>query len=177
MTQGDRKEKRMLSLKRLVSVLALGLSTATFASPAAADGPTRVSFEYKGPVGEFPGWCAFPLVYAVDLRATGQIFFDKSQALTRIQFHVNQTDTFTANGKTLVSEPYTFNIQQLFDSNGNQTHFYVSGIVENIRLPDGSLFKPAGRKDFQTLLGGGFFLAPDVGNASNLAAFCAALAP
>jgi hypothetical protein len=43
---------------------------------------------------------------------------------------------------------FTFNEQVLFDSSGNVTHHFASGLVEKIPLLDGSLFISAGRLDF-----------------------------
>jgi hypothetical protein len=59
--------------------------------------------------------------------------------------HVHAQDTISANGKTLVGDPYTFNIEILYDSNLNIMGFYLNGIAEKIPLPDGSLFISAGR--------------------------------
>lgn len=83
---------------------------------------------------------------------------------------------FTANGKSLTGEPFTFNTEVLFDSQGNVTHVYASGLVERILLPGGSLFLSAGRADFAAHPGESFLLSPDVGAKGNIAGFCAALA-
>lgn len=102
---------------------------------------------------------------------------DQSGALTRIFAHQLEQDTFTANGTTLVGTPFMFNFEELFDSSGNVTHAYTSGLVETIPLPDGTLFISAGRTDFTQHPGAGFVLSPDMGNPGNLAGFCAALSP
>ena len=73
--------------------------------------------------------------------------------------------------------PYTFANQVLFDSSGSVTHNFGSGIVETIRLPDGSLFISAGRLDFRQHPGAQFLISPDMGHTGDLAAFCAALSP
>src|SRR5262249_54436714 len=46
-------------------------------------------------------------------------------ALTRIFVHEVEQDTYTANGRTLVGTPFTFNEQVLFDSSGNVTHDFA----------------------------------------------------
>ncbi len=70
--------------------------------------------------------------------------FDKSGALMRVSQHLVEQDTFTANGKTLISEPFTFNIELEFDSSGNLTRFTSQGPGAKVRLPDGGLFVTAG---------------------------------
>jgi hypothetical protein len=97
--------------------------------------------------------------------------------LTRIFVHEVEQDTYTANGRTLVGTPFTFEEQVLFDSSGNVTHHFASGLVEKIPLPDGSLFISAGRLDFTQHPGVQFILSPDMGHTGDLAAFCAALSP
>jgi len=97
--------------------------------------------------------------------------------VTRIFIHSVEQDTFTANGRTLMGTPFTFNVEVLFDSNGNVTHIFASGLVETIPLPDGSLFVSAGRLDFTQHPGVQFLLSPDTGHTGDLAAFCAALSP
>jgi len=97
--------------------------------------------------------------------------------LTRIFVHQVEQDTFTANGRTLVGTPFTFDVQELFDNNGNLTHVFSSGLVETIPLLDGSLFISAGRLDFTQHPGVKFILSPDMGHTGDLAALCAALSP
>jgi hypothetical protein len=172
--QGDRKEKRMLSLKRLVSsVLALGLSTAVFASPAIADGPTRTSiaFSFTATINDV---CPFAFDVNGTVSGTQTDFFDK-YGLVKRTWHLVEQDVFTANGKTLEGMPFTFNSVFLYDNQGNQTSLIATGIVEKVRLPDGSLFISAGWVDFNNHLG--YVLSADKGNPGNIAGFCAALAP
>jgi hypothetical protein len=103
-------------------------------------------------------------------------YYDQDGVLQRINGHVVEQDTFTANGNTLVGLPFVFNVQILFDSDGNITNNFASGVVEKIRLPDGSLFISAGRLDWVQHPLAVFLLSPDKGNPGNLAGFCAALA-
>lgn len=164
----------MLSLKRLASVLALGLSTAIFASPAAADGPTKtpLAFPFTDTINNV---CQFPFDVNGTVSGTQTDFFDKSGVLTKRTWHLVEQDVFTANGKTLEGMPFTFNDVFLYDSQGNQTSLTATGIVEKVRLLDGSLFISAGWVDFNNHLG--YVLSADKGNPGNVAAFCAALAP
>ena len=61
-------------------------------------------------------------------------YVNRSGALTRIFVHQVEQDTFTVNGRTLVGTPYTFDTEVLFDSSGNVTHIFGSGLVETIRF-------------------------------------------
>jgi hypothetical protein len=84
-------------------------------------------------------------------------------------------DTFSANGVTLVSEPYPSNIHVVIDPNGNFVSWETSGVVENIVLPDGTIFHTAGR--FSNLVWpptGDFSVLPQFGSQGDVAAFCAA---
>jgi hypothetical protein len=76
-----------------------------------------------------------------------------------------------------VGTPFTFNNEILFDSSGNVTHIFGTGLVETIPLPDGSLFISAGRADFTQHPGATFLISFDMGYTGDLAAFCAALSP
>jgi len=166
-----------LILRRLTVVFLVALGAVIFALSAVADRPTRIPFEGATFSNVLTDVCAFPV--NVDSIASGfEIDYrDQSGALTRIFVHQVEQDTFTANGRTLVGTPFTFNTQILFDSNGNITHIYANGLFETIQLPDGSLFVSAGRADFTQHPGVGFLLSPDMGNPGNLAGFCAALSP
>jgi hypothetical protein len=114
------------------------------------------------------------------LRGTGTEidFFDQDGNLTMAQVHQVEQDVFTANGKTLVGLPYTFNLRALFDpETGDVTHVFASGIASRVPLPGGNFFLTAGRVDFAAHPGADFLLQPDVGAQGNIAGFCAALAP
>ena len=151
---------------------ALGISTST----ALADQPSRNEYTITL-YSVITDVCSFDVNVGSTIDVTEIDFFNQSGALTRIFFHQVEQDTFTANGQTLVGIPFTFNVEILFDSDGNITHVYANGIVERIPLPDGSLFISAGRLDFTAHPGVYFILSPDHGNSGNIGAFCAALAP
>jgi hypothetical protein len=121
--------------------------------------------------------CAFDVTVDASVTFTEIDFFDESGALTRIHLHIVEQDTFSANGKSLTGVPFTFNIDILFDSSGNVTHVFASGLVEKVPLPDGRLFISAGRLDFAAHGFPEFLITPDVGATVNLAGFCAALSP
>src|SRR6266699_2088827 len=59
--------------------------------------------------------CSFPISVAASQTVTEMDFVNSSGAITRIHVHAVEQDTFSANGKTLVGEPYTYNIVIRFD--------------------------------------------------------------
>jgi len=117
--------------------------------------------------------CGFPIDVSAQISGFFIDFFDQSGDLKRASLHIEEQDTFTANGTTLVSEPYTFNGQLRF-SDDELVSFEIHGVHVKVRLPDGSIFMGAGSTDIlaRSL---GFVAAPDHGVAKNQDAFCAAL--
>ncbi len=159
------------------AVFLVAVGAVIFALSALADRPTRIPFTDVTVSGVLTDVCAFPVNVDATISGTETDYVDQSGTVTRIFVHEVEQDTFTANGRTLMGTPFTFNVEVLFDSNGNVTHIFASGLVETIPLPDGSLFVSAGRLDFTQHPGVQFLLSPDMGHTGDLAAFCAALSP
>jgi hypothetical protein len=162
-------------MKRFVTVIVVVVLGATMlATYAAAGPPTKVSFE-----GTFTdtvtGICSFPLDVRESLRGTETDFFDQSGELVRVDNHIVEQDTFSANGKTLTGEPYTFNVFVSLE-NGEVTAILSRGVAEKIPLPDGKLFISAGVVDFLAQ-GVPFTLRTDLGVTGDIDALCAALSP
>jgi hypothetical protein len=155
----------------LTAVVAAGV----LATTAAAAPPTITKSGTFTGTSTLTGVCSFPVEVTFSQTFTEIDYFDSSGNLTRVFIHAVEQDVFTANGKTVRGEPFTFNTQVLFDSEGNVTHVYASGIVERIILPGGDLFLSAGRLDFAAHPGQNFLISPDVGAQGNIAGFCAAL--
>jgi hypothetical protein len=166
-----------LILRRLTAVFLVTVGAVIFALSALADRPTRTEFTGATFSSVLTDVCAFPIDVDSTLSGFEIDYRDQSGALTRIFVHQVEQDTFTANGRTLVGDPFTSEFHILFDSGGSVIHSYGTGLFETIRLPDGSLFVSAGRADFTQHPGVGFLLSPDMGNPGNLAGFCAALSP
>jgi hypothetical protein len=162
---------RVLGLLSLIALSATGV----LAQPAAAIEPTRIPLE-DTVTSVVEDICSFPVTITSTLVGTETTFYDQSGAVTRIQLHVVEQDVFSANGESLTSLPYTFNIQVLIED-GVETHVYASGVVARVPLPDGTVFLSAGRVDFVAHPGSEFRIVPDVGRSGDVAAFCAALAP
>ena len=149
-------------------------SAAYFVSAASATPPEHSSFSLQGtfvvPAGDL---CSFDVQLDFDVAINQTNFFDSAGNLTMLQQHAAEQDTFSANGKTLVSEVYHFTFQLFFDENGEVTKAVADGVLIRVRLPGGGVFIGAGRVDAF----GGFALSPNHGAFKNLDRFCAALSP
>jgi len=166
-------------MKRLATLLvilvgAVGLTV--FAPMAAADAPVVVQ-KTSSLTSVMTGACAFPITVDSTMTETDRFFFDHNGVLTRANAHVVEQDSFSANGDSLAGDPYPFNLEAFFDSNGNITEVYADGVIERVPLPDGGVFQSDGRVDFGAQGFPSFTVVPDFGNARNLDGFCAALSP
>ena len=155
--------------------LAVSLGTAAFASAARAGTPVMLHYTYSFTGIVSNDICPFPLTIDGSVAIDERQFFDQSGARTAIDRHSVEQDTFSANGKSLTGLPISYNVFHPFNSDGNNTDVFTDGVLERVRLPDGSLFISAGRVDF-TGNGPDFTVTPDNGATVNLAGFCAALA-
>jgi hypothetical protein len=147
---------------------------AYFVSAASATPPQRFSFTSVGTFVVSAGdLCSFDvqLDFVVDVNQTN--FFDAAGNRTMAQQHTAEQDTFSANGKSLVSEVYHAFIQGFFDENGDLTKLVVDGVLIRVPLPGGGVFIGAGRVDSF----GNFALFPNHGAYQNVEGFCAALSP
>jgi hypothetical protein len=169
---GNRPPGRLLGL----AVLTLIVCSGVFATTAAADKPIVTTYT-STLSAVLTDVCSFPITVDSSATIRETDFVDRSGAVTRILLHVVEQDVFTANGNSLTGIPFTFSLDVLFDSEGNVTHVFASGVVERVPLPDGSLFITAGRVDFVAHGSPPFLIFPDVGATVNLEGFCAALAP
>jgi hypothetical protein len=118
--------------------------------------------------------CSFPVTVTSTTDGVIRTFTDAQGNVTRVQFQTTETDTFSANGNTIVGLPYPVRGTLLFDSEGNPTTVTGNGMIARMRLPDGSLFVSAGR--FVSQGDPGFVLTPSVGHSGDVTALCAALA-
>jgi hypothetical protein len=161
----------------LLLVSLIVTNVAALAPTAAAAPPLREEFTFTDTT-VLTDVCPFPVTVEFSLQGTQTLFFDESGNLVMIQIHNVEQDVFTANGKTLVGLPYTFNVQVLFDPDtGEVTHVFASGVASRVPLPGGDVFLTAGRVDFVAHPDATFLLQPDFGAQGNLAGFCAALSP
>jgi hypothetical protein len=156
------------------TLLLTAVAFALLASAAVAAEPTRTRIVDFTATSVLADLCAFPVTVTGTSNGTFTDFFDNSGALVRSHIQNSEQDTFTANGKTLVSMPYAFSVEIYYDSAGNVVSATGAGLIEHIRLPDGSTFVSVGRV---TVTGGEepAILAPDVGHTGDFDALCAAL--
>jgi hypothetical protein len=161
---------------RRVALLVTALAIAAGIPPslAAAGKPEKFSFDFTTSA-TVTTFCAFPVDITSSVQGHEVDFFDASGALVSATTHITEQDTFSANGKTLVGEPFTFNIFWLIEGD-DAVGIVARGVAEKIRLPNGKLFLSAGVLDF---LGQGvdFSIRTDPGRTGDIDAFCAALSP
>ena len=162
-------------MRRLAILCSAVAAVGVLASSAFAAPPTKFSFSVTGIPATLTGVCSFDVAVSSDVSGFEIDYFDGNGALTRFLDHTTEQDTFSANGKSITGEPFTFNVEGLVDATGAITHLYASGVTERLVLPGGTLFLSAGRADFAQHPGATFLLSPDVGNPGDVAAFCAAL--
>lgn len=165
-------------LARALLILAVLAGLAVTASPAAAAPLTPVHSDYAN-AGDlvFEGYCDFPLNIHMEQTGHQTLFYDENGVIRKIVAHIVEQDTISANGKTLVTEPYPINFDLLFDSDGNLTRYNGSGQLVRMRLPDGSIFTGAGRVYWINHLDDAFIFEADRGTPVDSARLCAALAP
>jgi hypothetical protein len=157
---------------------ALGVVTATAAllgvsaTEAAADRPEKTHFSETDGFTD-TSLCGFPIEIESQISGFEMAFTDKAGDLVRVQIHLTLQDTFSANGVTLAGEQYRVLGKAIFQD-GELVDFHASGVLEKVKLPDGSIFLGAGRVDVLASVVD-FIVAPDNGVAKNQDAFCAAL--
>jgi hypothetical protein len=149
---------------------------ATCAASAVARAPEKVPFEDFTFSGVATDICPFPVEYTGSQSGHDLLFFDRDGRLTRVQTHATEELVLSANGRTLVVDPFPFNITVRLDAAGNVTSVIAAGLVFKVQLPDGRKFVSAGRLDF-IAAGVTFAVVPQVGRSGDVAALCAALSP
>jgi hypothetical protein len=154
-----------------VMAASAGLLLASMAG-ASAQRPDKTYFSGTGG-GTFTNLCGFPIDVSVQNSGFYTDFYKDGNHI-RTQAHVTEQDTFTANGTTLVGRPYRSMGKLVFSASGDLLEFHIHGVLEKVKLPDGSLFIAAGQIDVLAA-GFGFVVNPDSGVTKNLDAFCAAL--
>ena len=166
-----RRFPRTLARALVVAGAAIACAAAFVASAPAAPpdqgGPVDVTLD---PV-TLSGVCAFDIQVQANARYRWTYVFDQNGLQTLGLLHVDEQDTFSANGKTLVSDWFTWEGRYTF-ANGALTHVYSIGVTERIPLPGGGVFVSAGQVVDPTLP---FTVTPTIGGSGDVSAFCAAL--
>jgi hypothetical protein len=91
---------RKLPVVLILAMLVVLVST----SAVSADQPLKYPFTLTGS-GTITDVCSFPVDIEATSTGTETVFFDKSGAAVRVHDQVVEQDTFSANGKSLESEP------------------------------------------------------------------------
>lgn len=156
--------------------IACGAVALLLFAPAAANAQPNANVirvaGYPGDVEDI-GACAFPV--ANHPYQEGTISVRQTANGTLFEVSLREVDTFTANGVSLTSTPYSFHFTGELDLQGNIVRETTAGVLVKVPLPDGSTFFSAGRVD-QLASGLAYVVLPDVGTSRGLDAFCAALA-
>src|SRR5262245_6233202 len=175
-----------MALHRKLIVVAIVCSLGALIVPAAFAGGTThgtvtlTNQTYNDPAGDI---CPFAITITYNATIDYTRFYESSGRPIGENDHVQAQNTYSANGKTLVGEPFTYEqiYKVAYDSGGNryQTSVVGTGRAEIVPLPDGSIFRSAGRIDYlsPTFIDHGWILVVNSGLSGNVAAFCAALAP
>ena len=151
----------------LLVTLAAAISAAVLAPTAMATPPAMDTYSASGFAGDV-GLCSFPVALSWSETVARTSFFDQSGNLIRRHLVLTEQDIFSANGKTLTSEPYTVSVETYFE-NGVVIGRQISGVGERVPLPGGGVYIVAGQaSEF------GFIV--DHGTNGDVSAFCAALA-
>ena len=165
------KQPRVLGMSAVLPVVGV---IAVVAPSASAAPPVKSEITFSD-AGVLDDVCAFPVAVHATGSGTETDFFDSSGTLTRVRVHVTEQTTYSANGTSLTTVPFTYSIALGFDDSGLSQAF-ITGVIARVPLPDGGLLISAGRVDLAARGFPQFILTPDVGATVNLDKFCAALA-
>jgi hypothetical protein len=150
----------------LLVTLAAAISAGVLTPTATATPPVMETFSASG-VSDDIGLCSFPVQLSFSETVARTSFFDESGNLIRQHDLITEQDTFSANGKTLTSEPYTTSVERYFE-NGVVIGRQLTGVLERVLLPGGGVFIIAGQAS-------AFGFVVDHGTNGDVSAFCAAL--
>jgi hypothetical protein len=163
-------------LRYSLAVVAVVAAAVVFAQAASAMAPTTTTatLNVSGIVVSAGTLCPFDVTLDATQSSTQTTFYDSSGLISRRITTGVEQDTYSANGKTLIGDPYHFNFIGDF-VDGVRVDAHSTGIVQKVPLPGGGLFIVAGRLDtFNNI--GGLALTVDSGNDGNkIDAFCTAL--
>jgi hypothetical protein len=160
-------------MRRLLVMSVVVMATiAVFIPSAAATTQTVVMFNVTGG-GTDTVDCSFPFSFTSHLTGTRVRFFDDNGVLLKAVYQITERDTYSANSKTLTSDPFYFNLQVSYQD-GVLTAVVLNGLEEKTLLPDGTLFLSAG-----VFISDEFFFPFTAfhGLTGDIDAFCAALSP
>lgn len=116
-----------VAMRKALVVLGAIVVVAAFAPVTAPDQPVTFPFAFSQ-TAPLVGACPFDITVDSIVSGRGTVLTYKSGA-RREQYHVNEQDRFSVNGKSLSGVPFTFNATWIFDSNGIPTSVVGSGVA------------------------------------------------
>src|SRR5262245_427286 len=135
------------SVFALLGVAGLLAARTAFAQSALAAPPTSAHFTTTGdrtvPAGTLG---AYPIEFGATQHFTTTTFYDNSGVISMRITEGFEQDTFSANGKVLLGDPYHFTFRSEFE-NGVRVSRDGMGVAELVHLPEGGTFVVAGRVD------------------------------
>ena len=171
---------RKLIVVAIVCSLGALIVPAAFAGGTTHGTVTLTNRTYNDSAGDI---CPFAITITYNATIDYTDFYDKDGRAVGENDHVHEQNTYSANGKNLVGNWFTYEqiYNVAYDSSGNryQTSVVGTGQMEVIPLPDGSVFRTAGRLDYLSpeFSDHSWIIVVNSGLSGNVAAFCAALAP
>ncbi len=167
---------QLVKFTRFIVALMLALGAIGFsATTALAAAPQNYDYSYSGS-WTFTDLCSFPVTWNYNESGHEIDFYDENSGVSTYTIHDRMQDTYSANGITLVGDPYVTNYIFKYDSNGNRIYAWEQGQGEMIHTPSGGiLYLTAGRWNWA--LHTEPKIPSDIGNPGNVAALCAAMTP
>lgn len=156
-----------MALVLAVSLVAMAAPVASAAAPPAR--PYHGTSQITGIRPDAGLGCVSPVEWEFVSTFTYADFSLKDGRIREVGHQVEQ-DTFSANGKTLVGNPYKNNYTLVVSGDWQTYYSFVgSGTYLSVTLPDGTLIESSGRIDWMGL---SVAWTPDNGHTGDIAAIC-----
>jgi hypothetical protein len=124
----------------LTAAAVLGVPTAA----AHADQPTVTTFDYTDGFTAAPGdLCDFAVDFTFHDVGSSSVT-STGQGSIQVD-HVTETDTMSANGRSITGEPYSYTVQLRV---GDTATVHTAGVTWSFLLPDGTRVHAAGYSNF-----------------------------
>lgn len=163
----------------LVAAMLVGLATITTPVASASSPPTNAVQGYQHQSGDIPdaGLCATPVASHYEDWVPYTDYTLKDGKIREVG-KWTERDTFTANGKTVVGDLYTYHYTILasdanFDSNTVIYSYVIVGTIFNVKLPHGPKLVTWGYVDVTNVPLGVPFWTVDYGHNADYKLLCA----
>lgn len=130
----------------VAALVAFAVAGTFGATTATASPPSTVHVGPEAGIATIPAGmlCSFPIEDSYLQEYTSRNFYDSNGALVKRVTQGAEQDNFSANGKTLASDTYTFRFISDFE-NDVRVATYSDGVAVRVPLPSGGVFIVAGR--------------------------------